>query len=137
MNWDMFQSIVTNQINLKTRLKTDTEIDEVVNNLTSSIQSAAWCSCSPNSTSNQNQSKIPIHIRQLIIQNRRARATWQRTRYPSDNRIFNNLCTKLKREVGKQRTDDFIKYTASLSKKDSSLWKATHKILKHKPTISP
>lgn len=41
MNWDMFQPIVTNQINLKTRLKTDTDIDEVVNNLTTSIKSAA------------------------------------------------------------------------------------------------
>ncbi|VVC42106.1 Endonuclease/exonuclease/phosphatase [Cinara cedri] len=117
MNWDMFQSILINQINLKTRLKTDTDIDEAVDNLTTSIQSAAWCSCSPISTSSQNQYKIPIHIGQIIVQKRRARANWQRTRYPSDKRIFNNLCTKLKREAGHQRTGDFIKYTASLSEK--------------------
>lgn len=137
MNWNMFQTNLTNQIDLKIRLKTETDIDEAVNNLTTSIQSAAWSSCTPNPTPNQNQFKIPSHIRHLIVQKRRARANWQRTRYPSDKIIFNNLCTTLKREVGKQRTEDFIKYTASLSEKDGSLWKSTRKILKHKSIIFP
>jgi hypothetical protein len=32
---------------------------------------------------------------------------------------------------------DFNKYTASLSEKDGSLWRATRRILKYKTTISP
>jgi hypothetical protein len=56
---------------------------------------------------------------------------------PSDKRIYNNLCTILKQEAGKQRSDDFNKYTASLSEKNGSLWRATRRILKHKTTISP
>jgi hypothetical protein len=137
INWDTFQLSLSNQIDLKIRLKTNNDIDEAVYNLTTSIQSAAWSSCTPKPVPNQNYHTMPSHIRNLIVQKRRARTTWQRTRYPSDKRIYNNLCTTLKREVGKQRSDDFNKYTASLSEKDGSLWRATRRILKHKTTISP
>jgi len=121
INWDTFQSSLPNQIDLKTRLKTNNDIDEAVYNLTTSIQSAAWSSCTPNPTPNQNYHTMPSHIRNLIVQKIRARTTWHRTRYPSDKRIYNNLCTTLKRVVGKQGPDDFNKYTASLSEKEGSL----------------
>jgi hypothetical protein len=41
INWDIFQSSLANQIDLKTRLKTNYDIDEAVYNLTTLIQSAA------------------------------------------------------------------------------------------------
>jgi len=137
MHWEKFQSTLINSTNLKTRLKTEYDIDDAVNTLTKSIQTAAWNSCTPKPTSNLENYSIPLHIRSLIVQKRRARAIWQRTKYPSDKRTFNNLCTLLKKQLAKQRSDDFIKFTTSLSEKDGSLWRTTRNILKHKSIASP
>jgi len=44
MDWEAFRTQLVNHIDLKTRLKSRQDIDDAVNNLTTSIQQAAWSS---------------------------------------------------------------------------------------------
>jgi len=84
MDWDKFRLTLENQTNLKLSLKSSDEIDEVVNLLTKSIQETAW-SCSTPTPPTNHIKNLPLHIKVLISEKRRARATWQRTKYPSEN----------------------------------------------------
>ncbi|KAE9538150.1 hypothetical protein AGLY_006122 [Aphis glycines] len=139
INWEKFQSILTNDINLNVSLKSPNQLEESVQCLTSTIQNAAWSSCKPKIIDNYNQSNLslPTYLRSLIVQKRRARATWQRTKYPTDKTNYNHLCTLLKRQMAKQRSEDFAKQTSLLTEKDGSLWKTTRKILKIKTMSFP
>ncbi|KAF0705838.1 Uncharacterized protein FWK35_00035216, partial [Aphis craccivora] len=111
MDWEHFQLILDKQINLKTRLKPPSDIDDAINSFTTSIQTAAWSS-------------------HLIAIKRRARAIWQRTQYLSDKRHYNNLTQKLKRTLSEIRTESFNKHLSSLTTKNNSIWKATKNILR-------
>jgi len=117
---EKFQSIITNDINLNVSLKPPNDLDDSVQHLTSTIQNAVWSSCKPKITDNFNQNNLSLsaYLRSLIVKKRRARATWQRTKYPTDKTKYNQLCTILKRQMTKQRSEDFVKKTSLLSEKD-------------------
>ncbi|VVC34843.1 Endonuclease/exonuclease/phosphatase,Reverse transcriptase domain [Cinara cedri] len=136
MDWLKFKSSLDNQCNLKISLKSPNDIDEAVHLLTKSIQEAAWSSSSPMPNTNSSIN-LPLHIRILISDKRRARATWQRTKYPSDKRKLNNLTNKLKRLLASIRSDNFTKRLVSLSSTDNSLWQTTRKILRTKQSVPP
>lgn len=136
MDWEKFRSSLDSQCNLKTRLKSPNDIDEAVHLLTKSIQDAAWSCSSPMPTTNPTRN-IPLHIRILISDKRRARATWQRTKYPSDKRKFNYLTNKLKRLLASIRSENFTKRLVSLSSTDNSLWQTTRKILRTQQSVPP
>jgi hypothetical protein len=93
-------------------LKSIDDIDEAVNILTKSIQESAWFSSTPTPHINYNRN-LPAHVRILIAEKRRARATWKATKYPSK---FNNLTNKLKRLLASIRSEDYTKYLKSLNK---------------------
>jgi len=71
-----FHNLVDQNVNLKIRLKTEQNIDDAINNLTTLIHSAAGLS---NTTSNtkfspHKQSFLSEQVRSLIVEKRRARA---------------------------------------------------------------
>ena len=107
MDWEKFHEIIEQKVELKTRLKHPSDIEDAVQNFTETILAAAWGSTIKTSPRSQNSFSIPIHIRELITKKRRARATWQRTRLPSDKNIFNNLASSLKRILKQLRNDNF------------------------------
>jgi hypothetical protein len=78
-----------------------------------------------------------LHIRVLISEKRRARATWQRTKYPTDKRALNNLINKLKRVLVSIRSENFTRRLISLSSTDYSLWQKTKKILRTQQSVPP
>ncbi|VVC44231.1 Reverse transcriptase domain [Cinara cedri] len=136
MDWETFKFSLENKINLKVSLKSPNDIDEAVNFLTKSIQETTW-SCSSPIPPNTNTINIPLHIRLLISEKRRARTIWQRTRYPSNKRKFNNLTNKLKRSLAQIRSENFTKHLVNLSSSDNSLWQTTRKILRSQPSVPP
>jgi hypothetical protein len=82
-------------------------------------------------------SKIPSHIQSLIAEKHRTRAQWQRFKYPIDKARFNYLKNKLSRAFQNHTNESYHSYIQNLSTKDSSLWKATKKLLNHKQPSPP
>ncbi|KAL1139752.1 hypothetical protein AAG570_006729, partial [Ranatra chinensis] len=80
---------------------------------------------------------VPIHIRNLISAKRRARSKWQRSRYPSDRRHFEDLARELRNELSIFRAANYDTYVSSLSPKDQSLWTATKRLLNYHTVPSP
>jgi len=135
-NWTKFRNIVSDKISLKLSLKTTLEIDQAVQFLTTTIQDAAMASSEYNLHPIKN-SKIPAHIQSLIAEKRRARAQWQRFKYPIDKARLNYLKNKLTRAFQNHKNESYHTYIQNLSTKDSSLWKATKKLLNHKQPPPP
>lgn len=59
------------------------------------------------------------------------------TRLPSNKNIYNNLTSSLKRTLFQLRNDTFSYWISSLTTRDGSLWRATHKCFKQKPSQAP
>ncbi|KAL4103315.1 hypothetical protein QTP88_018692 [Uroleucon formosanum] len=137
MDWEAFRTQLVNHIDLKTRLKSTQDIDDAVHTLTTSIQQAAWSSSTIPNPLNKPTSDLPHFVRTLISEKRKARAVWQRTKYPSDKRLFNHLTNKLKRILAKIKSDNITNHLASLSTTDNSLWQNTRKILRSQPPVPP
>ncbi|KAL4085174.1 hypothetical protein QTP88_027466 [Uroleucon formosanum] len=137
MDWEAFRTQLVNHIDLKTRLKSTQDIDDAVHTLTTSIQQAAWSSSTIPNPLNKPTSDLPHFVRTLISEKRKARAVWQRTKYPSDKRLFNHLTNKLKRILAKIKSDNLTNHLASLSTTDNSLWQNTRKILRSQPPVPP
>jgi len=121
MDWENFKLSLDNHINLKVKLKTTDDIDDAIIQLTKSIQNSVWSSSSPLPTKNHVRN-LPLHIRVLIAEKRTARSTWQRTKYPSDKRKYNNLTNKLKRLLVSIRSENVTRHLVSLSTTDNLLW---------------
>ncbi|KAL4141964.1 hypothetical protein QTP88_004500 [Uroleucon formosanum] len=131
-----FHNIVDQQIKLNVKLKTPDDIDLAVNNLTQLIQSSAWSSsikCHPSTHLPQ----IPEYTRSIIVEKRRARALYQRTRLPSHKQKYNKLANHLKKVLAKQKSESLANFLSNLSSKDGSLWRETKKICKYKSTNLP
>jgi len=93
VNWESFQKSILQKTSLKVQLNTITDIDEAVNSFTSNIQTSAWGSTTP-SQSHTPAAILPLYIRSLIAQKRRARCLWQITKYPADKCHYNALAQK-------------------------------------------
>lgn len=134
IKWENFQKSILQKTSLKVRLKTTADIDDAVNLLTSNIQTSAWESALP-SKPHTPTAIFPLCIRTFIVQKRRARYLWQRTKYPADKCHYNALAQNLKRSLANYRNESYTKHLKSLTTKDSSLWKATEQLLRvHNPT---
>ncbi|KAF0699498.1 Uncharacterized protein FWK35_00037541, partial [Aphis craccivora] len=96
-----FHDLVNQNLQLNIRLKSNDDIDAAVNNLTNVIQSAAWAANTVKNVHKTNSNSLPINIRILISEKRRARALYQRTRLPSHKQIYNNLGNHLKKVLAK------------------------------------
>ena len=136
-DWNKFQSLLTNETLLNVKLKTPNDIEDAITKLNKSIHSAAKNSTPPMKPVPPFSLNLPVHIRFLINEKRRARALWQSTKYPSYKRRMNTLSAHLKRLLSKLRNDSFSNYIISLNSEDGSLWKATKKALKDKSSYPP
>ncbi|KAL4085335.1 hypothetical protein QTP88_027194 [Uroleucon formosanum] len=131
-----FHDLVNQQIHLNVKLKTTDDIDLAVNNLTKLIQSAAWHSTIKPQPS-PHFPLIPEYIRSIIVEKRRARAMYQRTRLPSDKQKYNKLANYLKKVLAKHKSESLVYHLSNLSPKDGSLWRETKKICKYKSPNLP
>lgn len=131
-----FHDLVDQQIKLNIKLKSYDDLDLAVNNFTNLIQSAAWSS----TVTSLNPSKtpaIPAHIREIIVEKRKSRALYQRTRLPSHKQKYNKLANHLKKLLAKLKTKSFESFLTNLSANDGSLWKATKNVCKTKAPNVP
>ncbi|KAL1129569.1 hypothetical protein AAG570_012514 [Ranatra chinensis] len=136
-NWESFQETLNSQIDLLITLKTPKEVDEATQNFTEAVQKAACASSQQQNRLTTRHYNVPIHIRNLISAKRRARSKWQRSRYPSDRRHFEDLARELRNELSIFRAANYDTYVSSLSPKDQSLWTATKRLLNCHSIPSP
>jgi hypothetical protein len=80
---------------------------------------------------------IPFHIGELVTKIRRARSRWQRSRNNDDRLIHNRLRRKLHTPLANVKYRTFEHYTASLSKDDHTIWKATKMLERTQISIEP
>jgi hypothetical protein len=66
---------------------------------------------------------IPLDIKKLVAEKRRATAKWQRSHAPADKTAFNRLSNILKTKLKAIRANYFETYVSTLSRHDASFWK--------------
>jgi hypothetical protein len=122
-----FHDIINEKIDLKTKLKTTSDIYEAINNLTTFIQHAAWTSTKPDKTisliknnSNSNYFLLPEEIRSLITEKRRVRAAYQLSRLSSHKSVYNKLAKSLKKILAKHKAISLEKILYQLSAANGS-----------------
>lgn len=85
-----------------------------------------------------NNSIIPAYIKfkYLLVEKCRAWAKWHRFKYPVGQAVFNYLKNKLSRAI-QERKETKDLYIQNPSTTDSSLLKATNKLVSHKQSSPP
>lgn len=137
IDWNSYREFINEHLNCHVPLKTDEDLDTAVEHFTTTIQTAAWTCSTPRKRSYDPRPLYPADLRMLIQEKRRARHLWQRTQMPADKANFSRLTNKLKKELQKFKVKQFDSYTATLSRNDNSIWKATKRLLKHPAIPSP
>ena len=66
---------------------------------------------------------IPLEIKKLFAEKRKARGQWQRSHIPSDKTAFIRLSSNLKSKLKAVRAHSFTNYVSTLSRYDNSVWK--------------
>lgn len=137
-NWSLFRDNLDQLLCNKFTLKTNTDIDDAVQYLTTSIQTAAW-SAAPKNEKTNNPNTYPSSIMNLIREKRMLRKRWQNTRLPLDKSKLNRAIKQLKSALFEYKNATVQQYLSSLTPSqatDYNLWKATKK-LKQPQTCNP
>jgi hypothetical protein len=116
-------------------LKTQEDLELAIETLTKAMQQAATQSTPP-LESQKRFNNIPLEIKQLLREKRKARAMWHRTHIPTHKTryLYNQLTNKLKAELKEMRDASCTDYIHSLSRYDCSIWKPIKN--KRKPNIA-
>lgn len=75
-DWNTYKTTIAEKLNTKKKLKTKEDIEAATTELISIIQQAAKIA-TPLKNYPAQVNNLPSHIKQLVAQKRRARATWQ------------------------------------------------------------
>ncbi|KAF2879796.1 hypothetical protein ILUMI_26371 [Ignelater luminosus] len=78
-NWDKFQNVPINTINLNLRLKVPQDLETAIEHFTKAVQEAAWLAILTSPKYKTQSVSIPLNIKALVAE-KRARKKWQRTR---------------------------------------------------------
>ena len=127
-DWEAFRQKLDDQIDLKVRLKMKSELDQQADEFVQLIrQIATSCTIQPKPRPTECQT-YPREVCQLVLERRRARRTWQRTRNPADKTIFNRLSNQLNKMIKllkQQSVEDYLVNLIPNEDKNYSLWRAT------------
>ena len=77
-DWDMFQTVLVNRINLRVALSTNDELEEEVQKFVSDVQHAAW-EATPLIPTKVKGKTYPQEVRDKIAEKRKIRKRWQMT----------------------------------------------------------
>ena len=136
-DWKQFQDYINDNIRLDKRLKDNQDIEETTQYLTKLIQDAAWEATPERHKAVKENHNIPLHIRELVNDKRKARRRWHLTRNPIDKTHLNRLTHKLSSAIQAAKNETFKSYITNLSPVDHSLWKATKKFKRPIVAIPP
>jgi RNA polymerase-interacting CarD/CdnL/TRCF family regulator len=98
------------------KIKENDELDQATQYFTTLIEEAARYSTPAPPDKTNNAYNIPLHIRELVTEKRRARNRWQNSRNNYDRTIYNRLKRRLHNTLANTRNISFEQYITSLSK---------------------
>jgi hypothetical protein len=101
-NWDLFREETNKNIQLKIKLKTPEDIQLAIETITKIMHQAATES-TPILDPHKCSKNIPLEIKQLRQEKRKARAVWHRTHIPTTKTTYNQLTNKLKAKLKEMR----------------------------------
>lgn len=139
-NWENFRKDLNDRIRTNTPIINKENLESEAELIVTQIQEAAKRS-TPLVKTVQLAPKIPLEIRSLLVEKRRARGKWQKTRAELDKAELNRLTNKLTREMWKiknKKTEEILKSVTAKKDTDYALWKATKYLKKtiiHTPPI--
>ncbi|KAI4472950.1 hypothetical protein M0804_015542, partial [Polistes exclamans] len=108
-NWMIFKETLESKLNCNIPLKTSSQIDNAVNNLTDAIQEAAWASTSQKVTS-RDFPTYPSNILHKIKIKRQVKARWQKNQTKSNKRLLNKVTKDVKQSLRDYNNAEFEKY---------------------------
>ena len=103
-NWSNYRTKLQEELNLHKSLKSCTEVEEATNNFFRLLQEAAQ-QATPTIVYKKNDVNIPLEIKKLLAEKRKARAKWQRRYTPSDKTAFNRPVNHLKSTLKAMRAN--------------------------------
>jgi hypothetical protein len=103
------------------------ELEEAVEYMTKLIQEAAMITYSCNKISSPRITHIPLHVKELAYEKRRARCRWQNSRNLLDKIYLNRFTHNLQRAIRWTKNEAFNHYITEISTSNHSIWKATNK----------
>lgn len=139
-NWDEFRETLDKNLSLNVSLKSNEDIENAVEILTTTTQNTAWNATPTVQAQPTKQRYLPEVIMDKISQKRRLRKIWQTRRYPEEKRRYNNACRELKKLISDYKNEAFARYLEGLTATeatDYSLWKATKRLKQPQQTIPP
>jgi hypothetical protein len=135
-DWNLYRSLIHDNINLNLRLKDPAELEEATHKLINILQQAAQ-QATPQPKPNSNKANMPVEIKLLILDKRKARNKWHRHHIPADKTIYNRLRNKLRSKLKELQTNSFNDYISKLNRYDNSLWRPVKSALKPQLSIPP
>lgn len=129
---NIFQNQITENVELKTSIKSSAELDNAVETFTLLIHQAVSASTIENRANFTPRRRACVHvsadIRALIQQKRKLRKKWQNTRSPADKTLLNRATSELKDKLKEFRNKSISDYIENLNDNrndDYKIWKAT------------
>lgn len=136
-DWDAFREYVEQNLEINVRLKTTEELERTTNHLIQTLQKAGWHATPFIERMRKTQVNVPLNVKRLVAQKRKARAKWQRTHNILDKRTYNHLSNLLKRNIREIKNQQFETYLSTLTRDDNSIWKAAKSFKRPKIHIPP
>jgi hypothetical protein len=91
-SWEEYRIKLQEEINLNVRLKSPMEIDSALTSLINIIKQPTQDATPTPKISLQNKTRnVPIKIKKLIAEKRRARVRWHRSQAPTDKTTYNHI----------------------------------------------
>lgn len=139
-NWNNFRRAFKSKIAVTRTLNDGEKIEEAIENFNQSTHQSLFENTRPQKTSTQKFNAYPRFIKEKILEKRKYRKIWQRTRYPSDKRILNKVTRELKEMINDVKNKSMQSYLTGLGATKEcnySLWKATNKFKRPIVQIPP
>lgn len=139
INWHTFQNRLSSLLPPFSNLKTPAEIDQGTLLFTNAITNSIDYSSHSLTATRRGLTKYPLpeQLRNLISQKNKIRRLWAKHRLPHLKSALNHLTKLVRNALTMYQMESYKKYVSNLNPQDSSLWKATRRLLGQSTNIPP
>jgi hypothetical protein len=114
-DWDYFNYLLENNINLSALLKTADQLQRELNAFMTAIQEAAWNS-TPVIKTKLKGLNFPKEIRNLIAKKQKIRRKWHQSRNSHDKNLLNRVRQQISKEIKKHQQSSINKFLRTHSR---------------------